>query len=144
MWTCAHRLLRCCHYPTPAAILAGVTLVAAVAGRQTRLAWRVRLAPPNAPPLPQTPRWFGCVDWLPQHDAIHAPPALLAGLVGPPLPRPWQHLCVVEQLDPVTLVWSDVRHVNMGEDADDCYASNAWCPIDGASGAPLDRFCQFC
>ena len=98
---------------------------------------RVRLAPPNAPPLPPPPRWFGCVDWLPQHDAIHAPPALLAGLVGPPLPRPWQHRCVVEQLDPVTLVWSDVGHVNMGKDADDCYASNAWCPIDGASGAAI-------
>jgi hypothetical protein len=37
----------------------------------------------------------------------------------------------------VTLVWSDVGHVNMGKDADDCYASNAWCPIDGASGAAI-------
>jgi hypothetical protein len=56
---------------------------------------------------------------------------------GPGLPRPWQHRCVVEQRDPVTLVWSDVGHVNMGKDADDCYASNAWCPIDGASGAAI-------
>jgi hypothetical protein len=75
------------------------------------------------------------LDW--RHALGQHPDFQLIFVTVKGLPRPWQHRCVVEQRDPVTLVWSDVGHVNMGEDADDCYASNAWCPLDGASGFPL-------
>ena len=131
-------VLRFRHYPTPAAIAAGIPAVppvAAVAGRPTRLVWQVRLADPYLQPaLPH--RWAGCVNWAPQHDAAHAAPAGLGG-VGQ-LPHPWQHRCVVQQQpDPkVPTVWIDVGHINMGENAQNCYASNGWCPIDAAAGFP--------
>jgi hypothetical protein len=131
-------VLRFRHYPTPAAIAAGAPVVpaavAAVAGRATRLVWRVRPAAPL--PLLPPPRWAGCLDWDPQHDAAHAAPAGLLGGPGLQLPHPWQHRCVVQQQDPATARWEDVGHVNMAEDSSDCYASNARCPLDAASGFP--------
>ena len=131
-------VLRFCHDPTPAALNAGAPVVppvAAVAGRATRLVWRVR---PAAPPplLPPPPKWAGCVNWHPLHDATHAIPAGLPPGPGPQLVHPWQHRCVVEQQDPATMLWEDVGHVNMGEDPSNCYASNGRCPLDAASGFP--------
>ena len=134
-------VLRFRHYPTPAAIMAGAPAgpyirvpVAAVAGRSTRLVWRVRLANPHL--LPQLPQcWEGCAtNWAAQHDATHAAPA---GLVFPGAPlHPWQHRCVVQQQDPATGLWIDVGHINMGESGSDCYSSSPYCPLDAASGFP--------
>ena len=140
-------VLRFYHYPPPALPLNAPMIPAALAGLPTRLVWQVRVLDPFAQ-NPQPAAWQGCVAWAPALDGTHAAWAAAAGAgaggaaagPAPPIARPWQHRCVVQQQPPHASGgsgWVDVGHISAAETGNGCWHSNGKCPLDALAGYPV-------